>query len=134
MAITTPEQLGAAVRGARVQHAWSQEDLADRIGVTREWVGRLEKGSPRLEFDKVLRVAIELGFELRVPAEVEGLQTRPQRVSTRARKQAMAEIEKGQQLAGHQPSAEALERARRVLDGTLTVDAANAELDAKYHR
>jgi len=46
--------------------------------------------------------------------------------------QEMAMIEKGQQLAGHFPDADALGRARRVLDGTLSEADAYAELDAKY--
>ncbi len=46
----------------------------------------------------------------------------------------MAEIEKGQQLAGHFPNAEALDRARRVYTGELTTEDARAELDAKYAR
>ena len=44
--------------------------------------------------------------------------------------QAMAVVEKGQQLAGHFPSAEDLDRARRVLVGELSVDAARAEMHA----
>ena len=46
----------------------------------------------------------------------------------------MAEIEKGQQLAGHFPDAEALARARRVLTGETTPSEAHAELAAKYSR
>jgi hypothetical protein len=46
--------------------------------------------------------------------------------------QEMAMIEKGQQLAGHFPDTEALGRARRILEGTMTGDEAMAELDAKY--
>ncbi|WP_241987487.1 hypothetical protein [Cryobacterium sp. MDB2-33-2] len=48
--------------------------------------------------------------------------------------QTMAMIEKGQQLAGHFPDAEALGRARRLLEGELTVAEGYAELDAKYSR
>lgn len=48
--------------------------------------------------------------------------------------QAMAMIEKGQQLAGHFPDAEALDRARKVLEGELTAAEGYAELDAKYSR
>lgn len=44
----------------------------------------------------------------------------------------MAEIEKGQQLGGHAPSAEALDRARRILTGETTPEAALAEIDDKY--
>jgi len=46
--------------------------------------------------------------------------------------EALAEIEKGQQLAGHFPDAEALGRARRVLTGELTEERAHAEIAAKY--
>ena len=40
----------------------------------------------------------------------------------------MAEIEKGQQLAGHFPDAAALERARRVLTGEISEEAAMREI------
>ncbi|UFU15595.1 antitoxin VbhA family protein [Curtobacterium sp. C1] len=49
-----------------------------------------------------------------------------------ALEQAMAMIEKGQQLAGHFPDAEALGRARGILDGSLTYEEAAAQLEAKY--
>lgn len=42
--------------------------------------------------------------------------------------QALAVVEKGQQLAGHFPSADDLDRARRVLTGELSTDAARAEV------
>lgn len=47
---------------------------------------------------------------------------------------AMAGIEKGQQLAHHYPSAEALAHARRVLTGEISYDEAIAELDRDYGR
>ncbi|MBF4577487.1 hypothetical protein [Frondihabitans sp. VKM Ac-2883] len=46
--------------------------------------------------------------------------------------QEMAMVEKGQQLAGHFPDAEALGRARRILEGTLSADDARAEVAAKH--
>jgi len=46
--------------------------------------------------------------------------------------QEMALVEKGQQLAGHFPDAEALGRARRILEGTLSPEDARAEVAAKY--
>lgn len=48
--------------------------------------------------------------------------------------QAMAVIEKGQQLAEHFPSAEALDSARRVLTGELSPEGAEIELDAALAR
>jgi hypothetical protein len=44
----------------------------------------------------------------------------------------LVEIEKCQQLAGHFPSASALDRAYRILIGELTPDDARAEILAKY--
>lgn len=44
----------------------------------------------------------------------------------------LVEIEKGQQLAGHFPDEDALGRARRILEGELTLDEAIAEIDSKY--
>ena len=45
-----------------------------------------------------------------------------------------AEVEKGQQLAGHFPDAEALDRGQRVYRGELSIEDARAEIDAKYSR
>ncbi|TFB82343.1 hypothetical protein [Cryobacterium luteum] len=47
---------------------------------------------------------------------------------------AMAVIEKGQQLAGHFPSAEALDSARRVLTGELSPEGAEIELNEALAR
>lgn len=46
--------------------------------------------------------------------------------------EALAQIEKGQQLAGHFPDAEALDRARRILTGELSEADAREELERKY--
>lgn len=46
----------------------------------------------------------------------------------------LAHIEKGQQLAGHFPSAEALERARRVLTGELSPGEARNEMNTALAR
>jgi len=44
----------------------------------------------------------------------------------------MIEIEKGQQLGGHYPDADALGRARRILTGEITEEEALAEIEAKW--
>lgn len=46
--------------------------------------------------------------------------------------EALAQIEKGQQMAGHFPDEQALERARRVLTGELSEEDAVAEILRKY--
>ncbi len=45
---------------------------------------------------------------------------------------ALAGIEKGQQLAGHFPDGEDMDRARRILTGELSAEDARNELAAMY--
>jgi transcriptional regulator with XRE-family HTH domain len=61
------EIFGAAVRRVRKQLVWTQEDLADRAGLTTTYVGQVERG------DKVpsLTVVLKLAGALEVlPAEL----------------------------------------------------------------
>lgn len=58
--------------------------------------------------------------------------TPPYGFSDRMKRSLLAEIEKGQQLAGHFPDADALDRAARILEGDLSAADAWAEFDAKY--
>ncbi len=61
--LVTVRDLGAAVRAARQQAGLSQQALADRAGVPRQWVSRLETGSnPGAELRKVLDVLAALGL------------------------------------------------------------------------
>ncbi len=61
--LATVRDLGAAVRAARQQAGLSQQALADRAGVPRQWVSRLETGSnPGAELRKVLDVLAALGL------------------------------------------------------------------------
>ena len=65
--LTTVKDLGAAVREARRASGLSQEALAQRAGVGRQWLSRLETGSnPGAELRMVLDVlaALELAVEL----------------------------------------------------------------------
>ncbi|MFT4157718.1 MAG: hypothetical protein QM630_07320 [Microbacterium sp.] len=48
--------------------------------------------------------------------------------------QSLALIEKGQQLAGHFPDAEDMDRARRILTGELSPEAAEVELQESLAR
>ncbi len=61
--LMTVRDLGAAVRHARDQAGLSQQELADRAGVHRQWVTRLETGaSPAAEMRKVFDVLAVLGL------------------------------------------------------------------------
>lgn len=58
---------GEVVRRVRKEHAWTQEDLAERSGLTTTYVGQVERG------DKVpsLTVVLKLAHALNVlPAQL----------------------------------------------------------------
>lgn len=57
--LRSAEQLGSAIRLKRKEKGLSQSALADRLGVERKWVLRLEAGNPKAEFALVLK-AVEL--------------------------------------------------------------------------
>lgn len=38
--------IGHRIRAARTLKGWSQQQLAARAGITREWLGKIEKGHP----------------------------------------------------------------------------------------
>lgn len=57
---------------------------------------------------------------------------RAEALAGRDLEQAMAMVEKGQQLAGHFPDREALDRAEAILRGDLTYGQARAQILAMY--
>jgi transcriptional regulator with XRE-family HTH domain len=56
MRIATVEDIADAVRSSRQERGWTQAQLAERSGVSRDLVNRLERGSRRVEIAKVLDV------------------------------------------------------------------------------
>jgi HTH-type transcriptional regulator / antitoxin HipB len=60
--VRTARDLGAAVRDARLRHGWTQAELADRIGVSRQWVISLERGKASAELGPALRAIATLGM------------------------------------------------------------------------
>ena len=55
IALTTPPQIGAAIRSARKRAGITQAELADRAGVSRRWLITLERGqAERAELGKIL--------------------------------------------------------------------------------
>ena len=66
MRIHTPTEVGLLVQDTRLTHGWSREQLAERIGATRQWVRMLEGGKPRLELGLTLRALTALGIALEV--------------------------------------------------------------------
>ena len=58
--------VGALVRDQRKQRGLSQGQLAEKVGVSRLWVGHLEKGKESVELGLVLRTlrVLELAVDV----------------------------------------------------------------------
>lgn len=62
--VTDPGQLGALLKQARRRRGMSQAELAERAGVTRQWVVAFEAGSPRAQLGVVLRALQAVGLDI----------------------------------------------------------------------
>jgi transcriptional regulator with XRE-family HTH domain len=69
MQIKSVHDLAATARGRRSALGLSQAALADRMGVSRDWVNSFEAGKPRVELILVLRLleALDLRLEAVTP-------------------------------------------------------------------
>lgn len=61
--------MGALIRDRRRARGLSQQALADAVGVSRLWIGQVERGRPRAELGLVLKALRALG--IRLTADVE---------------------------------------------------------------
>jgi len=64
MLIRTPADLGAVIRDHRKRLGLGQAELAEKIGVSRQWVVGIERGHSRAELGLVLRTLDTLGMRL----------------------------------------------------------------------
>jgi HTH-type transcriptional regulator/antitoxin HipB len=58
------KELGDVVRAARVRAGLTQQGLADRAGVSRQWVVQLERGMVNPSWDVVSRLAQVLDLDV----------------------------------------------------------------------
>lgn len=56
--------LGQAIRDARLQAGLTQQQLAQRAGVSRAWLARVESGHRKAEIEYVLRTVAAVGLSL----------------------------------------------------------------------
>jgi len=61
MANPIPRRFGLRVRALRLKKGISQEDLADRCGVHRTYMGRIERGETNITLTNIYKVARGLG-------------------------------------------------------------------------
>lgn len=75
MQAKTVRELGAFVRSLRREQGLTQAELAGLLGVSRDWVVRLEHGHPRLEAQRVLDALVVLGVTLDLEASGKSVRT-----------------------------------------------------------
>lgn len=66
MRIDRPSDLGVVVRRRRRELRLTQQELAERLGVTRQWVIALEAGSGSPRLDHVMHTMAELSLALQI--------------------------------------------------------------------
>lgn len=64
MQIRRPSELGAIIMNVRRKRSFSQAQLAERLGVSRIWLGQVERGKASPRLDLILRVLNELEITL----------------------------------------------------------------------
>lgn len=74
--------LGALLRAARIEKKMSVQALAERAGISRDLLRRIEKGDPRCEIGVVFELAAILDVPLFEP-ELGALQARTREVQSR---------------------------------------------------
>lgn len=66
MDIRRPSELGAYIMSVRRARGLSQDELAERLGVSRVWIGQVERGKASPRLDLILRALNELEITLSV--------------------------------------------------------------------
>ena len=69
MLIRTSNDLGALIRDRRIKLGLDQKSLAQKVGVSRQWIVAAEQGKPRAEIGLFLRTIEVLGIRLSTDKE-----------------------------------------------------------------
>lgn len=67
-----PKDLGVLIRERRKEKGWSQQDLAESMGATRQWVIAVESGSERAQMGMVLTALRHLDLSVDIYLETSG--------------------------------------------------------------
>ena len=70
MQIRRPSDIGMLIRSIRRSRGLSQDQLAQRLDVSRAWIVQIEQGKPSVRLDLVLRVLNELEITLSASNDV----------------------------------------------------------------
>ncbi|WP_426592294.1 helix-turn-helix domain-containing protein [Cellulomonas sp. McL0617] len=63
--VTQPTDLGDFLRDSRVRRGLTQGELAEELGISRQYVNEIEQGKPSLYTDRLFALLRELGIVLR---------------------------------------------------------------------
>lgn len=61
MSKSARNKLGKNIRNLRHEKGWSQEELADKVGLHRTYVGAVERGEQNITVDTLAKLAKALG-------------------------------------------------------------------------
>lgn len=78
MLLRRPHDLAQLLREARLRAGLSQQDLAEKVGASRQWISLVENGKTTVEFDLVVGVLQALGYRLFVEPPNETLTSEAQ--------------------------------------------------------
>ncbi|MEJ5997940.1 type II toxin-antitoxin system Y4mF family antitoxin [Corynebacterium sp. H130] len=70
MRVTTVQQLSVAISERRKQLGLTQQELAERTGVGRQWINEVERGKPAAQLYLILDLLDALGLKVEVSADV----------------------------------------------------------------
>jgi HTH-type transcriptional regulator/antitoxin HipB len=79
MRVTTAQEIGLAIRQRRKELGLSQQALADRVAVGRQWIVEVEQGKPRAEIGLLLRTLDALALHVTIASEKDTRETAPKR-------------------------------------------------------
>ncbi len=57
-------KFGEKVRATRLEQGLSQEDLADKAGVHRTYIGMIERAEKNITLENIKKIAVALGIKV----------------------------------------------------------------------
>jgi HTH-type transcriptional regulator/antitoxin HipB len=81
----TPEDIGLLIRDQRLKLGLDQRSLAERVGVSRQWIVEVEKGKPRVEVGLILRTLAALELQVDIASAASRRAAQPAKVGAHSR-------------------------------------------------
>jgi y4mF family transcriptional regulator len=79
MLLRRSHDLAELLRSGRARAGWSQSELAERVGVSRQWISSVETGKTSVEFDLVVGALQVLGYRMYVESSDHPKPSEPER-------------------------------------------------------